>query len=521
MVCTALRFAARTFFVVGVGALGVACSSAPEAREEIGEAPQLAVGVLHGVSLWHAPTSLTTWAQPSNAANHPAPADFDGDGKTDMSYRASDGYWLIDLAANGFGPEWDLAYGGYGSTEAIVVPADYDGDRKADLSVKDSGGTWHIDLASNGYGKWDYEFRGYGDNSGVPTPADFDGDGRADFAVKGSDGNWYVDYSNSGANVQPPPAIGAFGSWDVIIGGRGGSGFTPVPADYDGDGRADMVVIGPDGRWWFDYSNTPAAAPSAPGNFGGTFTYSIRPSMWTAGAMPAVADYDDDAKADIAFKDSAGGIWIDESSNGFGTNDLHFTGYGGYWSTPAPGDYDGDFKADLSVRDNDDWYVDYASDNLGGWNVTVPLPQARTWSVPTIPGFASCSVFNYTRDFLNDGSATAAFEQKLAGLGCGYSSVTKVIRFGDQYAPGYTSPLSFFLTTCDDTPALRAVLTSTVDEKEGNGTVVDAAKGGGPYLSHRAPKECQVSLPETRAYVLWDPFCPGGCPVLADEVLGP
>ncbi|WP_128331357.1 hypothetical protein [Apibacter sp. HY039] len=48
--------------------------------------------------------------------------------------------------------KWVESYGNYGGEEAIPVPADYDGDGKADLSVKCDDGTWYIDYAANGFG---------------------------------------------------------------------------------------------------------------------------------------------------------------------------------------------------------------------------------------------------------------------------------------------------------------------------------------------------------------------------------
>jgi hypothetical protein len=94
---------------------------------------------------------------------------------------------------------WNFSGNGYGGSDNREAPADYDGDGRADISVRsDSGQNWVIDYASNGFGTWNASYPGYGGATTIPVPADYDGDGRADLAIKTSDNLWKIDYASNG-----------------------------------------------------------------------------------------------------------------------------------------------------------------------------------------------------------------------------------------------------------------------------------------------------------------------------------
>jgi hypothetical protein len=87
----------------------------------------------------------------------------------------------------------------WGLPDDELVPADYDGDGRTDLGLfRRSTGTWYI-----GYASGTYAVATWGGGDDVPVPADYDGDGRADVAVyRPSTGMWYWVGSLGGSSIQ-------------------------------------------------------------------------------------------------------------------------------------------------------------------------------------------------------------------------------------------------------------------------------------------------------------------------------
>lgn len=255
-----------------------------------------------------------------------ARADFDGDGKTDLSvFRGTEGNWYLNRSTAGFQVlNWGI------DTDALA-PADYDGDGKTDTAVfrgtVGEGLTDFYILNSNGFTFSGYAWGTVGDQ---PVVADYDGDGKADVGIyRPSDGTWYIILSSNGANV--------------IV---NNPGTTPVPADYDGDGKADGVIF-TNGNW---------VGTSSTGN-------PINIAWGQAGDIATPGDFDGDNIVDQAvFRPSTGVWYIRQSSNG----QPSIVPFGATGDLPVVGDYDGDGKDDIAIYRNGQWWI-----NNSGGGVTI------------------------------------------------------------------------------------------------------------------------------------------------------
>lgn len=269
-----------------------------------------------------------------------ARADFDGDGRTDVSiFRGSDGNWWVNGSTNGiYAANWGLS-------GDQLAPGDYDDDGKTDLAIfratDDPAAADFYVLNSNGF-----TFSGvsWGITGDVPTAADFDGDGKTDFAVyRPSSDVWYILRSSDSGIDQ------------VSI-----SGTTPVAADYDGDGKADTIVY-TDGTW--------SGALSGGG--------SLNVSLGQSGDIAAPGDFDGDGKFDPATFRPADGNWrIVKSGNG----QLESTHFGTAGDIPVPGDYDGDGTEDLAIYRQGFWWIRGSLSGVTvqqfGISTDVPVPAS-------------------------------------------------------------------------------------------------------------------------------------------------
>jgi hypothetical protein len=271
-----------------------------------------------------------TWASITKATSPRAPNDYDGDGRTDyVVLRDSNGAtaggfidWYIQLNASGAMQQ--IQWGNYDPNTEDLAPADYDGDGKTDVAV------WRRAALSNFYiilsatnTLWTDQL---GELNDDPVPGDYNADGNADLAVFREDGNtntsnWYyrpnffsdfvtIPLNASGARAGGDyngdgfydPAVfhdggGGVGQFTILLSGGGGTTNvnlgTPTdfvaPGDYDGDGKTDQCVIR---------------------NVGGTFTWEFKRSIdgatvsdtWGLQAtdLPTPGDYNGDGKWDYA-----------------------------------------------------------------------------------------------------------------------------------------------------------------------------------------------------------------------------
>jgi len=237
-----------------------------------------------------------------------------------------------------FAPKVDFT--GYNARQ--IVLADLDGDGKLDLAGESSGATVSVQRNTSTPGNLsfapsvDLPIISSSNGGSIITPiavADIDGDGKQDIVAINIIAN-DTGYVSVLLNTSTPGTI-SFASQVVyksIV-----NSWALAVADFDGDGRADILVQGQGANSIFRNNSSV-----------GVISFMPQQYISLTGAFSAFGDFNNDGKADLVQND--GTIQMStstDSSFSFTSVPVYYPTYDYYPQTISVGDLDGDGKLDI------------------------------------------------------------------------------------------------------------------------------------------------------------------------------
>ncbi|MGB6158052.1 MAG: FG-GAP-like repeat-containing protein [Acidobacteriaceae bacterium] len=310
-------------------------------------------------------------AQTPAAASSPffeAAGDFNGDGIQDLAVfwiNGSSEYFEGTIAVTVFFGKGDGTFTTGPTTQtqialddiaAFVVAGDFNGDGKTDLAVLSTpyvtSAVSVTTLLGNGDGTFttsvsspiNYPPQDGGDYiSGTMVAADFNGDGKLDLAVVG-------DYVGGGISILLGNGDGTFTAKATTIEPNQEYGAIAT-GDFNGDGIPDLIA--------FNFF-APGGATVFLGKGDGTFTaMAAAPAAGTFVTSTVVGDFNGDGKVDLAFAEGTGvEIALGNGDGTFGQTTSSPIAAGSDLYSLTAGDFNHDGKLDLAVIDNYDDQID-------------------------------------------------------------------------------------------------------------------------------------------------------------------
>jgi hypothetical protein len=359
------------------------------------------------------------------AARDVTDTDFNGDGLADVViHDRQSGDWYVGLSTGSafLADRWAARFGNRADQERALV-ADFTGDGRTDVAIHDfRTGNWYVGRAATGgfaVEAWATNFGNRGAEREAVLVGDFDGDGRADVVLHDRlTGDWFVGRS-TGSGF-------AVSRWAASFGNRGEAFEETFAADFTGDGRTDVAIHDRQtGEWWIGRST------------GTGFTKERWATSFGNRGRDAedvfVADFNGDGRADVAIHDRETGAWYVGISTGtslaISAWVLDF-GNRGSREEALVGDFTGDGRADVAIHDRE----------TGAWWVGVSTGSAFTvqaWA--TSLGDRGETERTYVADFTGDGRADVAIHDRETGAwyvgrstGAGFVVEPWATRFGDR-----------------------------------------------------------------------------------------
>ena len=332
---------------------------------------QVGVGVLLGKgSLTYSPVVSYLAGSTGYGSTNIVFGDLTKNGHRDIAMGVEGG--IVELLDNGDGTFASAPFYDLGSTVGAAAIADFNADGNPDIAVTVSAEYPRV-LLGNGDGTFQLEAdqnTSYGTNDPASSiaAATFTGAKVADLSAPSSGGP---------VNIAAPEVMFGKGDGTFAVPLAEGSGSTEI-ADFNGDGRADMVSA--------DGSNITVLLGQANGTFASVTTPLRTPTY--SNAVTAIGDLNGDGKPDLVIGSQ---IWLGNGDGTFtymDTFDLSAVGNidASTFGSAAIADLNGDGKADLVLSgvSNVQALIILYGNGDGTFQSPVLLPVSHNYSAITV-----------------------------------------------------------------------------------------------------------------------------------------
>jgi hypothetical protein len=250
-------------------------------------------------------------ANPGTSWHVAGSGDFSGDGRSDILWRNDNGMVLdwLGQANGGFADNAAASLNNPGTGWQVAATGDFNGDGRSDILWRNSNGMV-LDWLGQANG-------GLADNAGaslsnpgtawqVAATGDFNGDGRSDILWRNASGvvvDWLGQTNGSFADNGAASLSSPGTAWHVVASG-----------DFNGDGRDDILWRNDNGALvdWLGQPNGGFA------NNGATFMANPGSSWHVVG----IGDFNGDARDDILWRNDNGTVtnWLGQTNGSFADN---------------------------------------------------------------------------------------------------------------------------------------------------------------------------------------------------------